>query len=141
MVAYPLLILSVCLVVLAPLAVVGARTKSNHNQLSDLDPDRPSVVGANVVRRYFAVGELSPAVVLLDNPHLDFRSPQGARRLTRSIAACDRSTTSPMFARLPNLSAIQRAQPPDAGLLNRLAGQALNIAAESRYVSVRPLRQ
>ena len=44
--AIPLLILAVCLVVLAPLAVVGARTKSNHNQLSDLDPDRPSVIGA-----------------------------------------------------------------------------------------------
>ena len=59
--SYPLAILAVCLVVLAPLAVVGARTKSNYNQLADLDPDRPSVIGANVVRRYFAVGELSPA--------------------------------------------------------------------------------
>ncbi len=65
-VSYPFAILSVCLLVLAPLAVVGARTKSNHNQLSDLDPDRPSVIGANVVRRYFAVGELSPAVALVD---------------------------------------------------------------------------
>ncbi len=98
-VAYPLLILAVCLVVLVPLAVVGARTKSNHNQLSDLDPDRPSVIGANAVRRYFAVGELSPAVALVDNPRLDFRSPRDAGRSTRSIAACRRSTTSPKSVR------------------------------------------
>ena len=31
---------------LVPLAVVGARTRSNYSQLADLDPDRPSVVGA-----------------------------------------------------------------------------------------------
>src|SRR5207244_637842 len=55
----------------------GARTKSNYNQLADLDPDRPSVIGANVVRRYFALGELSPTTALLDNPGLDFRSDRG----------------------------------------------------------------
>ena len=103
-VTYPLPILSVCLLVLAPLAVVGARTKSNHNQLSDLDPDRPSVVGANVVRRYFAVGELSPAVALVDNPQLDFRSPQGRQaidEINRRLQAIDniaevRSLTQPL---------------------------------------------
>jgi putative drug exporter of the RND superfamily len=139
-VAYPLLILSVCLVVLAPLAVVGARTKSNHNQLSDLDPDRPSVVGANVVRQYFAVGELSPAVVLLDDPRLDFRSPQGREavdEINRKLRSIDniadvRSLTQPLGN--PTGAA------PAAGMINRLAGQALNIAAESRYVSVRPSR-
>ena len=104
MVTYPVSILSVCLVVLAPLAVVGARTKSNHNQLSDLDPDRPSVVGANVVRRYFAVGELSPAVALVANPQLDFRSPEGAQaidEINRRLQAIEniadvRSLTKPL---------------------------------------------
>ena len=89
---------------LAPLAVVGARTKSNHNQLSDLDPDRPSVIGANVVRRYFAVGELSPAVALVDNPRLDFRSPAGPPaidEISRRLQAIDniaevRSLTQPL---------------------------------------------
>ncbi len=42
-VAQPLPILSVCLLVLLPLAVVGARTVSSYSQLSDLDPDTPSV--------------------------------------------------------------------------------------------------
>jgi putative drug exporter of the RND superfamily len=135
---YPVMILAVCLVVLTPLAVVGARTKSNHNQLSDLDPDRPSVIGANAVRRYFAVGELSPAVALVDNPRLNFRSPEGRRaidEINRRLQAIDniaeiRSLTKPLGT---------AARPaPDGGLVNRLAGQFTNVAAESRYVSVRP---
>ena len=81
---HPLPILAVCLVVLLPLAVVGARTRSNYNQLTDLDPDTPSVIGANVVRRYFAVGELSPAH-RPDRPSrsLDFRSPEGRQAIAR----------------------------------------------------------
>src|SRR5262249_37348207 len=39
-VRHPASILSVCLVALLPLAVVGARTRPNYNQLADLDPDR-----------------------------------------------------------------------------------------------------
>ena len=57
---YPLAILSVCLLVLAPLAVVGARTKSNHSQLSDLDPDRLSVIGANVGQALLRRGRAEP---------------------------------------------------------------------------------
>ena len=59
-VTHPILILGICLAGLLPLAVIGAQTKSNYSQLADLDPDRPSVVGASVIRKYFAVGELSP---------------------------------------------------------------------------------
>lgn len=136
-VAYPLLILSVCLVVLTPLAVVGARTKSNHNQLSDLDPDRPSVVGANAVRRHFAVGELSPAIALVEVPQLDFRSTKGRqaideinRRLQSIENLADvRSLSKPLGK--------STAEPAAAGFFNRLADQALSTAAEARYVSVR----
>ena len=117
MVSYPLAILSVCLLALLPLAVVGARTKSNHNQLSDLDPDRPSVIGANAVRRYFAVGELSPAIALIDNPQLDFRSPRGREaidEINRRLLAIDnvadvRSLTQPLGK--------TAAAGPDGGLL------------------------
>ena len=110
---------------LAPLALVGARTKANHNQLSDLDPDRPSVIGANAVRRYFAVGELSPAVALVDNPRLNFRSPEGRRavdEINRRLQAIDniaeiRSLTKP-------LGTAARAT-PDGGFFSRLPGQLL----------------
>jgi RND superfamily putative drug exporter len=140
-VKYPLAILSVCLLVLVPLAVVGARAQSNYRQLADLDPDRLSVVGANVVRRYFAVGELSPAIVLIDNPRLDFRSSRGRETIatiTRRLLAIDnvaevRSLTSPLG----------NAPPPaaDKGLLGGLTARAISAAVESRYVSTRPTRE
>ena len=43
-----------------------------------------------------------------------------------------------MFGRSPNLRATARRDVSDGGLLKRLAGQALNVAAESRYVSTMP---
>jgi putative drug exporter of the RND superfamily len=139
-VSYPGAILSVCLLVLAPLALVGARTKSNHNQLSDLDPDRPSVIGANVVTRYFAVGELSPAIALLSNPRLDFLAPSGRQaidEINRRLLAIDniaevRSLTQPLGkTTVPVASS-------GGSFFDRLAGQALTTGAESHYVSVRP---
>ena len=78
MVNYPLAILAVCLMILAPLAVVGARASSNYSQLADLDPDRPSVVGASLVQLYFAVGELGPTEALLENSGSGF--PIAARQ-------------------------------------------------------------
>jgi RND superfamily putative drug exporter len=124
--------------VLAPLAVVGARTKSNYSQLADLDPDRPSVIGANVVKRYFAVGELSPTVVLIDNPGLDFRSQAGRdaiEAVTRRLQALSevaevRSLTQPV------------GKPPavglDRNLFERVTDPLIHLAAESRYVSTTP---
>jgi putative drug exporter of the RND superfamily len=137
-VKYPLGILSVCLLVLLPLAVVGARTKSNHSQLADLDSDRLSVIGANVVRRYFAVGELSPAIALIENPRIDFRSPKGRSSIdtvTRRLLAIDnvaevRSVTAPLGTS-PRTAA-------DQGLLGSLTARAVGAAAESRYVSTKP---
>ena len=76
-VKYPIRILTFCLAGLIPLAIIGAQTKASYSQLADLDPDRPSVIGASVIRRYFAVGELSPTVALVDNPRIDFQSPAG----------------------------------------------------------------
>jgi putative drug exporter of the RND superfamily len=135
---HPLTILAVCLVVLAPLAVAGALASPNYGQLVDLDPDRPSVVGANVVRPYFALGELSPTVALLENPTLDFRSTAGraaieeiSRRLAEIGSVAEvRSMTRP----------VGKPEGPAAGrrLFDRLADEAVRIAAEPRYVSTRP---
>jgi RND superfamily putative drug exporter len=135
---YPAPILAVCLIVLVPLAFAGARTRSNHNQLSDLDPDTPSKVGANAVKRYFAVGELSPALLLVHNPVLDFRSPEGRqaveqinrRLLDIGNVAEVRSLAQPL-GKAPGT-------PAEGGFLNRLADQVVNAAVESRYVSTAP---
>ena len=65
------------LLALTPFAILGARTEPNYSQLTDLSPDQPSIVGAEMVRRYFAAGELGPATVLVEHPRLDFRSEAG----------------------------------------------------------------
>jgi RND superfamily putative drug exporter len=137
-VKYPLTIFATCLAVLAPLAVVGAGSRSNYSQLVDLDPDRPSVVGAHAVRPYFAVGELSPTVALIEHPTLDFRSPQGRaaiEEISRRLAALGgvaevRSSTRP----------VGRSEVPAIGesLLRGLADRAVRMAAETQYVATRP---
>jgi RND superfamily putative drug exporter len=140
-VQHPVAILSVCLMVLAALAVAGARTKSNYNQLADLDPDRPSVIGAGVVRRYFAVGELSPAAALVDNPGMDFRSPSGRTAIaetSRRLAAIEnvaevRSLTQPVGKPL--------SSDATASVFARLGDQLLRAGAESRYVSLSPSKR
>jgi RND superfamily putative drug exporter len=138
-VRHPLAILTVCLAALAPLAVIGGQTKVNYSQLADLDPDRPSVVGASVIRRYFAVGELSPTVALVHSPRLDFRSQEGRaaiQEVTRRLQA------------VPGVSEVRsQSQPlgkppvPDSEktLLHRLAEKAIEAAVEARYVSVKPV--
>jgi RND superfamily putative drug exporter len=137
-VQHPLAILSVCLAVLTPLAVVGALTKSNYSQLADLDPDRPSVIGAKAVRQYFAVGELSPTIALVANPTVDFRSSSGRSAIeetSRRLEALDnvsevRSLTRPV-GKAPDASSPQ-------GVLARLASTALPKLAEHRYVDLKP---
>ena len=137
-VTHPVAILSVCLAALVPLAVVGAGTRANYNQLADLDPDRPSVVGSKVIRRHFAVGELSPAAALVENRALDFRSPRGRAAIaevSRRLEAVDlvaevRSLTQPVGKPM--------AAQADRGFFGRLADPFVQAAAESRYVSVKP---
>jgi RND superfamily putative drug exporter len=137
-VEYPLRILAVCLAGLIPLAVIGAQTKANYSQLADLDPDRPSVIGASVIRRYFAVGELSPTVALVHNPRIDFRSPEGRKtvqELSRRLMAIPvvaevRSLTQPVGKPM--------AADSERTFLQRIADQAMRAAAESRYVSTKP---
>jgi len=137
---HPFAILAACLVVLLPLAVVGARARANYSQLVDLDPDRPSVVGADAIRRYFAPGELSPTVALIEHPTLDFRSSQGraaiaeiGRRLEAIGGIAEiRSLTQPVGK--PPRSATRE------GLFTRLLDGAVRIAADTRYVAIRPRR-
>ena len=137
-VKYPLSILTVCLAGLVPLAVIGAQTKANYSQLADLDPDRPSVIGASVIRRYFAVGELSPTMALVHNPRSTFRSPEGrdaVAEVSRRLLAI------PVVAEVRSLSQ-PLGKPPvpeeNRTFLQRLADQALRVAADSRYVSTKP---
>ena len=140
-VKYPIRILTFCLAGLIPLAIIGAQTKASYSQLADLDPDRPSVIGAGVIRRYFAVGELSPTVALVDNPRIDFRSPAGRDAVQETSR---RLMSIPVVAEVRSLSQ-PLGKPPvpdkDKTFLQRLADQAMRAAADSRYVSTNPLNK
>ncbi len=69
----PLWYLVGALLAMLPLAVIGTfAPRITYNSLASLDPDQPSRVGAEIMRRYFSVGESSPITVLVNHPRADF---------------------------------------------------------------------
>ncbi len=86
----PGLILSLSLAALLPFVALGATTRANFGQLTDLKPDQPSIEGTRIISRYFPVGELGRTTVLVRDPKLDFRTPAGrdaVADLSRRLAA------------------------------------------------------
>ncbi|MDG3003087.1 MMPL family transporter [Paludisphaera mucosa] len=137
-VRHPVWILTLSLAALLPLAVIGARTTSNYSQLADLSPDRPSVVGASVIRRYFAVGELSPTIAVVENPKVDFRTPEGREKVTEVTR---RLLAVPGVAEVRSLSQPTGKTPmldSEMNFLQKMADRALRAAADGRYVSIKP---
>jgi RND superfamily putative drug exporter len=140
-VRHPVTILSLCVLALAPLAVVGARTKPNYSQLADLSDDQPSVQGSRIVRNYFAVGELSPTLILVENPAMSYRSEEGRRAIAdlskrlESIPAVAevRSVSQPLGKPVRS--------PAPGSFLQRVAAQAMRAAVDSRYVSTTPVHE
>jgi putative drug exporter of the RND superfamily len=96
-------ILVASLLALAPLAIVGARTRSNYDLLADLSPDAPSIRGARAVQRYFPPGELGPSYVLVEAPRIDFTKEAG-------IDAVER--VSRRLAELPNVAEVRSISRP-----------------------------
>jgi putative drug exporter of the RND superfamily len=138
-VSHPALILIVCVAALTPLAIVGAKTKPNYSQLADLDRDRPSVVGANLIQKYFAVGEIGTTSILIEHPGVNFRTTVG-RELMQKVTS--------KIAAVPNVSEVRSISLP-LGKMNRPAPQTsmqrrmeqiMRAAVDSRYVSVRPAK-
>lgn len=130
---HPGTILLVSLAALTPLAVIGARTRSSYSQLADLNADQLSVIGAEVVQRYFAVGELGPATLLLDNPQLNFRSDAGRAAIEK---------LSSRLAALPGVAEVRSVSRPLGKPANNFADTFLQRmarpVADPRYVSVKP---
>jgi putative drug exporter of the RND superfamily len=132
----PGLILSISVLCLLPFAVIGARTKENYSQLSDLHPSSPSIKGAAMVQRYFPAGELAPATVLIENPKISFRSDEGR-------AAIDK--VSRTIAEMANVAEVRsisqplgKVTPAKLSFQARLAEAAARPLVEARYVSVSP---
>lgn len=132
-------ILALCILALAPLAVVGARTRPNYSQLADLDPDRPSVVGAQIIQRYFAVGEIGTTGVLIRHPSLNFQQQAGRDAM---------DVVSRRIAAVPNVAEVRSVSQPlgkpgkpaaRKSFLERQMESIMRAAVDSRYVSTRPV--
>jgi RND superfamily putative drug exporter len=139
-VRHPIVILAVCILGLAPLAYVGARTRSNYSQLADLSRDQPSVIGAQIIKRYFALGELSPSSVLIEHRNLDFHGDTGRK----AIAEVSRRLLA-----VPGVDEVRSVSQPlgkppvpdsEKSLFDRTMEQLLRAAVDSRYVSIKPAR-
>ena len=136
-VSHPALILLTCVAALTPLALVGARTKPNYSQLADLDANRPSVVGAAIIQKYFSVGEIGTTSVLIEHPGVNFRTSAGRELM---------DTVSRTLAAVSNVSEIRsisqplgkRGKPAPQTFMQRKMEQIMRAAVDSRYVSTNP---
>jgi putative drug exporter of the RND superfamily len=126
----PMAILIVSLVALAPFAILGMRVKSSYSQIGDLRGDQPCVIGAEAIKRYFPVGELSPSHVLIAHPRVDFLTNEGRKAIdvvSRSLAqfpnvAEVRSVSQPLGKPEPLPTPAQVEAPAPAGAANKLSG-------------------
>ncbi len=108
-VLHPAWILGVSVVVLLPFAVIGAQTQASYDLLGDLGPSQPAIVGARIFQKYFAVGDLGPSTVLIRNPKLDFRKPEGQRAIAAFASDLEklgafgevRAVTQPVGLKIP----------------------------------------
>ena len=121
-----------------PIRRTAATTPAQYSQLADLNADRPSVKGANVIQKYFAVGEIGISSVLIEHPKLDFRQQAGRDvmdAVSRQIAGVAnvaevRSVSQPLGK--PVKPAAQRT------FAERYLEQFMRAAVDSRYVSLSP---
>jgi hypothetical protein len=81
--ARPGLILAVCLLLLAPLAWRGLSVELTYDFLSELEPNSPSVQGAQLAKRHFPAGEMAPITVLALKRDAHFNQPDGEREIGR----------------------------------------------------------
>jgi RND superfamily putative drug exporter len=143
----PGVILAVSVLALTPLAVVGARTHSSYSQLADLSRDQPSVVGAEIVQRYFAMGELSPSTILIHHPTLDFLSAEGQAAIaevSRRLAALPevaevRSVSQPLGKPEPIIPRRNRPATTPGSFLSRLRKRGAEALLEQVEQGVRAL--
>src|SRR5207244_470090 len=75
-VARPVLIWSVAVIVLLPLAIFGLQVTPNYKPTGELAPTCASVQGVEAIQRHFNAGEIGPLTVLLAADG-DWNSPRG----------------------------------------------------------------
>jgi RND superfamily putative drug exporter len=101
-IARPVLVWSVAMLALAPMAVLGLRVSPNYKVTGELPPSAGSIQGMTAIQRHFTAGEISPLTVLLASP-TDWDSPTGREVLTH---------LSQGFALLPNVAEVRGLTQP-----------------------------
>jgi RND superfamily putative drug exporter len=126
-IARPVLIWSVAVAVLAPLALFGLCIRPNYKATGELAPSAGSVQGLAAIQRHFTAGEVGPVTVLLSSP-TDWNSPQGRdliAHLSQGFGQLDnvaevRSLTQPLGTPWTMPSPSQPPAPAPKGLFGSL---------------------
>ena len=129
----PGVILGASVAALMPFVIVGAQTRANYGQLTDLKPDQPSIIGTRIISRYFPVGELGRTTVLIRHHGLDFRTPEGRNAV---------ADLSGRLSALKDVAEVRSVSQPLGPLKSGAAGwsqqlffMAIRPQVDDRYVS------
>lgn len=86
---HPGRILVVSLLVMSPLAWSGASSQVTYDLLGELDPQRTSRRGTQMLLRHFPPGEIGPLVVLAKHPAGDLASVDGQILIAKLVKPLD----------------------------------------------------
>jgi RND superfamily putative drug exporter len=121
--ARPVLVWSVAVVFLLPLAFLGARVPTNYCATSELSPRVESLQGLRAIKEHFTAGEIGPLTVLLvsNTDWNDREARLELDHLSRGFAGLEnvaevRSLTQPLGTPLPDLTPL----PDGEGFFYRL---------------------
>jgi RND superfamily putative drug exporter len=106
-VARPLLVWSLAVLGLAPLAVLGFRVGPVYKATGELHPSVDSVRGLAAIQRHFTAGEIGPLTILLRSA-TDWNTPAGREALTHFCHG---------FTLLPNVAEVRGLTQPLGGPL------------------------
>src|SRR5262249_12465413 len=101
-VARPVLVWTVAVLALAPLAVLGFRVSPVYKATGELHPSAGSVQGLTAIHRHFTGGEIGPLTVLLRSA-TSWNTPAGREALAHASRA---------FSLLPNIAEVRSLTQP-----------------------------
>jgi RND superfamily putative drug exporter len=143
-VARPLLVWSIAVLALAPLAVLGFRVGPVYKATGELHPSVGSVRGLAAIQRHFTAGEIGPLTVLLQSS-TDWNTPVGREALAHLChgfallpnVAEVRGLTQPLGAPLPTSSPQPGPSHSLGGLLRSIQRDVLSGALEQAQSAAR----
>lgn len=124
-VARPILIWSISIAILIPLAILGFQVQPDYRATSQLSSNSQSLRGLDALQKHFTAGETGPLTVLLASPHNwdEVGGRAEIDHLSRGFAALPnvaevRSLTRPLGQPLP----LEQPQRTSGGLFVNLIG-------------------